>query len=227
MYNVSSTLEPTMNTIPIVIPFNYQNELRYANSLKKQDLNSAKKIYRHAFAKNNSFKEISEILNGINLSKLSVSLTHVVLTHSDGKKLVETFLHGFIGLLNTPIHVDERNQSMVDFITMLNSNWEKANHLKLETQNFQNQGPIEAAEIKKLEHLLKLINEFSSLEDASSLFATYLFKAHPTIQQQIVRAFRNSMLEVVTKNEKGIDCELFALANKVAICGQNISFPYI
>lgn len=216
-----------MNTLPIVIPFNYQNELRYANSLKNQDINSAKETYRQAFSKNKSFKEISEILNSINLAKLSGSLTHVVLTHSDGKKLVEMFLHGFIGLMNTPIHVDERNQSMVDFIAMLNSNWDKADHLKLETQYFQNQSPLEAAEIKKIEHLLKLFNEFSSLEDASSLFATYLFKAHPTIQQQIVRAFRNSMLEVVTTNEKGTDCELFALANKVAVCGQNISFPYI
>ena len=107
--------KPIMNTSLNITAFNYQNEIKMANTLFDQDEDAGETLFKKASAKNKSQKKMTELLNGIRYDVLAVSLIEVALSHPEGKNLVETMFYAFINTLNSAHNIDLRNKASFDF----------------------------------------------------------------------------------------------------------------
>lgn len=219
-----------MNTSLNITAFNYQNEIKMANTLFDQDEDAGETLFKKASAKNKSQKKMTELLNGIRYDVLAVSLIEVALAHPEGKNLVETMFYAFINTLNSAHNIDLRNKASFDFFQNLKDNIENFHAPVIDIQDYKIAGFKDPNEFERLANLADLFKEIGSLNEASPVFASALLKLHPTHQQAFVRSFRNAMVEITARHHihaESVDPELLAIATYAASCGQSITFPYI
>lgn len=211
-------------------PFNYQNEIRAAANLIDKDLAAAKLSHRKASLKNKCLEQMSQLMSSLNLNLLACSLTHTMLNQTDGDKFAKTLVHACICILNTPTHVDARNEAAFHFFNTIKIHASSEATVNINLGDFKNTGFNDPSELEKLSQLNHLFNRIGSIEDSSTVFASCLLKTHPTLQQLFARAFRNAMLEITARHNihgDSINPELLETAELIASCGQSISFPYI
>ncbi|MFX2257868.1 hypothetical protein V6380_13950 [Acinetobacter variabilis] len=219
-----------MNTSINLAAFNYQNEIKMANTLFDQDEDAGESLFKKASAKNKCQKKMTELLNGLRYDVLAVSLIEVALSHPEGKNLVETMFYAFINTLNSAHNIDLRNKASFDFFQNLKDNIETFHAPVIDIQDYKIAGFKDPNQLERLANLADIFNEIGLLNEASPVFASALMKLHPTHQQAFVRSFRNAMVEITARHHihaESVDPELLAIATYAASCGQSIAFPYI
>lgn len=212
------------------LPFNYQNEIKMANTLFDQDEDAGESLFKKASAKNKSQKKMTELLNGLRYDLLAVSLVEAAISNPEGKSLVETMLYAFINTTNTAQNIDLRNKASFDYFQKLKENLEYFDVPATDIQDYKNSGFKDPNQVEQLANLGDIFKKIGSISDANAVFATALMKLHPTHQQAFVRAFRNAMVEITARHyvhAESMDSELVKIATYAAACGHSIAFPYI
>lgn len=219
-----------MNIAINTTPFNYQNEIKIANSIFDNDEAAGESHFKKASAKNKSLKQMTEVLNGLRYDLLAVSLVEAALSHPEGKTLVETLLYAFINTTGTTQNIDLRNKASFDYFQKLKDNLEYFGVPAADVQDYKNTGFKDPSQVEQLVNLANIFKKMGSISDANSVFASALMKMHPTHQQLLVRAYRNAMVEITARSHvhgESVDPELLKIAMYAASCGEDIAFPYI
>lgn len=219
-----------MNIAINTTPFNYQNEIKIANSIFDNDEAAGESHFKKASAKNKSLKQMTEVLNGLRYDLLAVSLVEAALSHPEGKTLVETLLYAFINTTGTTQNIDLRNKASFDYFQKLKDNLEYFDVPAADVQDYKNTGFKDPSQVEQLVNLANIFKKMGSISDANSVFASALMKMHPTHQQLLVRAYRNAMVEITARSHvhgESVDSELLKIAMYAASCGEDIAFPYI